>query len=74
MTEKGNYVTVYRKQADGGWKIMEDINTFDSLPVPCPGQKARARRGKAKKKSGTESKPTRQELIAALHDGSFNGY
>jgi ketosteroid isomerase-like protein len=32
--EKGNYVTVYKKQADGGWKIIEDINTPDSAPTP----------------------------------------
>jgi len=24
--KKGNYVTVYKKQADGSWKIIEDIN------------------------------------------------
>jgi len=28
-TEKGTYVTVYRKQADGSWKVIEDINTPD---------------------------------------------
>ena len=31
--EKGNYVTVYKKQADGGWKIIHDINTPDSAPT-----------------------------------------
>ncbi len=29
MTEKGNYVTVYKKQADGSWKAVQDINTPD---------------------------------------------
>lgn len=27
--EKGTYVTVYKKQADGTWKAIEDINTPD---------------------------------------------
>ena len=26
VTEKGKYVTVYKKQADGSWKAIEDIN------------------------------------------------
>jgi uncharacterized protein (TIGR02246 family) len=25
VTESGNYVTIYKKQQDGGWKIIEDI-------------------------------------------------
>jgi ketosteroid isomerase-like protein len=29
MTEKGKYVEVYKKQADGSWKIVEDINNAD---------------------------------------------
>ncbi|MGE5722072.1 MAG: YybH family protein [Sphingomonadales bacterium] len=27
VTEKGSYVTVFKKQSDGGWKAVEDINT-----------------------------------------------
>ncbi len=34
MMEKGNYVTVYKKQADGSWKIVADINTPDSENMP----------------------------------------
>jgi uncharacterized protein (TIGR02246 family) len=30
MTEKGKYVTVYKKQADGTWKAVEDINNEDA--------------------------------------------
>jgi uncharacterized protein (TIGR02246 family) len=33
MSEKGNYVTVYKKQADGSWKIVQDINTPDAEPT-----------------------------------------
>lgn len=50
MSEKGNYVTVYKKQTDGAWKIIEDINTPDSAPVPVPKTKAAAKKGKGKKK------------------------
>ena len=31
-TESGTYFTVYRKQADGGWKAVEDVT------VPGPPQ------------------------------------
>ena len=40
--EKGNYVTVYKKQADGGWKIIHDINTPDSAPTAVPHAKSTA--------------------------------
>jgi uncharacterized protein (TIGR02246 family) len=33
MTDKGKYVTVYRKQADGSWKAVSDILNSD-LPLP----------------------------------------
>ena len=50
--EKGNYVTVYKKQADGGWKIIEDINTPDSVPAPVARAKGAGKKltkSKAKK-------------------------
>ena len=34
MTEKGKYVEVYRKQADGSWKVAEDINNADAPAAP----------------------------------------
>jgi uncharacterized protein (TIGR02246 family) len=30
VTEKGKYVTVYKKQADGSWKAIEDIDNEDA--------------------------------------------
>jgi hypothetical protein len=32
LTEKGRYVTVYKKQADGGWKAVVDIDSEDARP------------------------------------------
>jgi uncharacterized protein (TIGR02246 family) len=34
-TEKGKYVTVYRKAADGSWKAVQDINNADPLATPA---------------------------------------
>ena len=34
VTEKGKYVTVYKKQADGSWKAVQDINNADEAPKP----------------------------------------
>ena len=30
LTEKGKYVTVFKKQADGAWKAVADINNADA--------------------------------------------
>ena len=35
LTEKGRYVTVYKKQADGGWKAIVDIDSEDARPSPA---------------------------------------
>lgn len=34
ITDKGSYVTGYKKQADGSWKAVSDINESE---VPTPG-------------------------------------
>jgi uncharacterized protein (TIGR02246 family) len=34
MNDKGSYVTVYMKQADGGWKAVSDIATSELPPMP----------------------------------------
>jgi uncharacterized protein (TIGR02246 family) len=33
VTERGKYLTVYRKQADGSWKAVEDMQSPDGPPV-----------------------------------------
>ena len=34
MNDKGSYVTVYKKQADGSWKAVSDIATSEVPPGP----------------------------------------
>ncbi|MBV8630840.1 MAG: nuclear transport factor 2 family protein, partial [Silvibacterium sp.] len=34
LIEKGKYLTVYKKQDDGTWKIAEDINNADAPATP----------------------------------------
>ncbi len=42
VTEKGKYLTVYKKQTDGSWKAIEDISTPDAPAVsPAPVKEAR---------------------------------
>lgn len=35
MKDSGKYLTVYRKQPDGTWKVMADMGNSD-LPTPIP--------------------------------------
>lgn len=35
MRDRGKYLTVYRKQPDGTWKVVADIGNSD-LPAPVP--------------------------------------
>jgi ketosteroid isomerase-like protein len=34
LREKGKYVTIYSRQADGSWKMMEDISNADAPAIP----------------------------------------
>ena len=47
MTEKGKYVTVWKKQPGGEWKVIEDIFNADAVPPPpalvTPGRTGPAR-------------------------------
>ena len=36
IQDHGTYVTVYKKQADGTWKVIEDIATSNAPMVPPP--------------------------------------
>jgi len=36
MQDRGKYLTVYRKQPDGRWKVVADMGNSD-LPAPIPG-------------------------------------
>jgi len=35
MAEKGRYIEVYKKQPDGSWKIVEDINSPEAPATPA---------------------------------------
>jgi ketosteroid isomerase-like protein len=35
LREKGKYVTIYARQADGSWKIIEDISNADGPASPA---------------------------------------
>ncbi len=37
VTEKGKYVTAWKKQADGAWKVTEDIFNADEAPKAPAG-------------------------------------
>ena len=39
MIESGGYVEVYKKQADGSWKVAEDIATQAAPPAPVKAAK-----------------------------------
>jgi uncharacterized protein (TIGR02246 family) len=39
VIEHGNYVEVYKKQADGSWKVAADIATQESPPKPVESAK-----------------------------------
>ncbi|MBN9657189.1 MAG: DUF4440 domain-containing protein [Acidobacteria bacterium] len=39
LREKGKYLTVYGKQMDGTWKIVDDINNPDAPAVPVDAKK-----------------------------------
>jgi ketosteroid isomerase-like protein len=50
VTESGSYVTVFRKQKDGAWKAVLDINTSEAQPVAPPAPKAAVKKKKGKKR------------------------
>ena len=44
LTEHGKYVTVFQKQADGGWKAVADIFNEDAPPSPVKKHPSPARK------------------------------
>jgi len=50
VNDKGSYVTVFRKQKDGAWKAVFDINSSEVPPVAPPEPKAPVKKGKKGKK------------------------
>ena len=37
-TDKGKYVTIWRKQSDGSWKVVEDVFNSDLPMLPALNQ------------------------------------
>ena len=37
-TDKGKYVTIWRRQSDGSWKVVEDMFNSDLPMLPAPNQ------------------------------------
>ena len=44
IDEKGKYVLVWKKQADGSWKVAADIDNRDAAPAPLPVKRKHAAR------------------------------
>jgi uncharacterized protein (TIGR02246 family) len=49
IEDRGKYLTTWRKQADGSWKMLRDIWNSD-LPLPAPEKPAAPAKKTAKKK------------------------
>ena len=50
VNEKGTYVTVYKKQAGGDWKAIEDINTPGGPTIPAASTKKTSAKAARRKK------------------------
>jgi ketosteroid isomerase-like protein len=49
IEDRGKYLGIWRKQADGSWKVLREIYNSD-LPLPAPGKPAAPAKKTAKKK------------------------
>jgi uncharacterized protein (TIGR02246 family) len=43
MSGEGTYLTVYKKQGDGTWKVVEDVSSPGGAPKPVPPAKPATR-------------------------------
>jgi ketosteroid isomerase-like protein len=57
MTEKGKYVTVWKKQSDGQWKVTNDIFNADAPPPP-PAPAAAPKTKRAAPSRSTSKRPS----------------
>src|SRR4051812_35676292 len=48
-TVHGKYVTIFKKQADGTWKVVQDINNADAAPVSAADGKPQKNAAVARK-------------------------
>jgi ketosteroid isomerase-like protein len=47
IENRGKYIEIWRKQADGSWKILRDVYSSD-LPLPAPEKPAAPAKKKKK--------------------------
>jgi ketosteroid isomerase-like protein len=57
MSEKGKYVTVWKKQSNGQWKVIEDIFNADAPPPP-PAPAVAPKSKRAAPARSTAKRPT----------------
>jgi uncharacterized protein (TIGR02246 family) len=51
--EKGKYVVVWKKQADGSWKVAVDIDNPDAAPAPPPARRKPATHKKRRRRTAS---------------------
>ena len=72
-SEKGKYVTVWKKQADGQWKVIEDIFNADEAPAAAPGTHTFVPTATIKFGAGPPSLPAGAQLAVISGDPSMPG-
>jgi ketosteroid isomerase-like protein len=69
-TEKGKYVTVWKKQSDGQWKVKEDIFNADTGPAPPPAEHVAVAPAAIKWGDGPPSLPPGAKMAVITGDPS----
>ena len=64
---EGKFLTVFRKQPDGTWRIFQSCFNFNTPPAPPPAPRDRARRGRGR---GPAARGCRGPWIRAIRAGT----
>jgi len=68
---QGNYVTVWKKQADGAWKVMTDIGTMNPKPAAAPTEALRLDAAEVQARGGAQD-PKAAEAALLAADRAFS--